>query len=520
MNEELLPGVPLVGSLNMRRSDIVILIVALAIAGVIGALLWLMTVGGLQLGPSSASDLPKDPAPAPEEPPKLLLSGHAVYSDGTPAAGIQVTVINYDAPVDGEVTTDATGWFQVPGDHSDSISDLYLRAESEGVASLVRKVPRRTEPLFGDLVLLPAADWRLQFCDSAGDPIVGVEVDVLLEKTGEQGFELLACTMVRHGKTDAEGLFAARGLPIAPGWNLKVLARHESYAPLLQDVDLDGRSPDDPISIRMGQGMVLSGRLLRRSSESGACRPLFKTLVLRMGLSLFPFDNHIVVAETDFDGSFRVERMPTENAQLSFSVFVPNASYYLPRAEGRPGDTVDLGDCHFEERGEIRGIVVDEAGAPVANAWVVVTRPGVDETPVVRDAAADGTFIWDGLPPGKWRVRATCPFRRIWGTVDDVKVGTEDLLIRISPKATVLVLFRHSEAPDKWLAIGEPEIQIEDRFWSPRGGLFSRFRFAPGLGEHRVTVRVPGYEAVDCGVVRVVPDQETILEVPLTLKQR
>ncbi len=85
------------------------------------------------------------------------------------------------------------------------------------------------------------------------------------------------------------------------------------------------------------------------------------------------------------------------------------------------GGTTDLGDVVLERGGRIRGRVLDEAGEPLAKAWVSVIEPEVlvEERKNARGGnfarnvtfgraptGADGAFELDGAPIGTYRVYA------------------------------------------------------------------------------------------------------------------
>ena len=60
-----------------------------------------------------------------------------------------------------------------------------------------------------------------------------------------------------------------------------------------------------------------------------------------------------------------------------------------------------------QRAGSLRGQVADELGALVVGATVTIT--GADGTQKNSVTAADGTYSFAGLPPGKYSVKVSAP---------------------------------------------------------------------------------------------------------------
>lgn len=89
--------------------------------------------------------------------------------------------------------------------------------------------------------------------------------------------------------------------------------------------------------------------------------------------------------------------------------------------------------------GVIRGVVVDEAIRPVANASVTARGPGAERT---SSTSADGLFGFDGLEPGSWFVSVSKV------AYEDAQVSTEVVAGVADPAVVkVLLVFVPSEAP-------------------------------------------------------------------------
>lgn len=73
--------------------------------------------------------------------------------------------------------------------------------------------------------------------------------------------------------------------------------------------------------------------------------------------------------------------------------------------------------------GGIRGIVVDDAIRPIADAAVRITGAGADETATTDEG---GTFTLSGLEPGTYFIEATHPLYDKQQTTADVEAGVSD----------------------------------------------------------------------------------------------
>ncbi|MHB1260560.1 MAG: carboxypeptidase-like regulatory domain-containing protein [Thermoplasmatota archaeon] len=90
--------------------------------------------------------------------------------------------------------------------------------------------------------------------------------------------------------------------------------------------------------------------------------------------------------------------------------------------------------------GVIRGVVVDDAIRPLANATVTVRgESGADRTAVT---GADGFFGFEGLAPGTWFVSADKPAHEGAQASTEVVAGVSD-----PPVVKLLLVFLPSEAP-------------------------------------------------------------------------
>ncbi|MBK7874193.1 MAG: carboxypeptidase regulatory-like domain-containing protein [Planctomycetes bacterium] len=166
------------------------------------------------------------------------------------------------------------------------------------------------------------------------------------------------------------------------------------------------------------------------------------------------------------------------------------------------GKTIEL-EFELQEGAKLSGVVVDEAGAPIAKAGFVLQYPRNVRTPE-QTTAEDGTFEFTGLAPGKLTLTARksglVPAKFDAGELTDGLVRN-DLRIVL---ARGLALSGRVTWPDGAPAKGayvrvEPEA-AERRFPSPEENVKVRddgtFEFT-GLAEGRYTVRASGKRAAE-----------------------
>jgi hypothetical protein len=100
---------------------------------------------------------------------------------------------------------------------------------------------------------------------------------------------------------------------------------------------------------------------------------------------------------------------------------------------GEPGATADFSNLGLEataSTGIIRGIVVDDAIRPLANATIATTSP--DGKPLNTTSSHDGAFGFDGLPPATYFLHITKPgYRAVQASADVVAGVKEPAVVKI-----------------------------------------------------------------------------------------
>jgi hypothetical protein len=135
------------------------------------------------------------------------------------------------------------------------------------------------------------------------------------------------------------------------------------------------------------------------------------------------------------DGTFSIRFDPPGAYQFELNAWLPgwcDADWRWGKIE--PGTTIDVGTVELVRSGSIRGRIVDAKGHALSTGWMV-SADAWDGDPVTGRAAtsatrtpsaATGEFLFDVLPAGRVRLRASSGSGdRIEGPVIDVRAGEE-----------------------------------------------------------------------------------------------
>jgi hypothetical protein len=219
------------------------------------------------------------------------------------------------------------------------------------------------------------------------------------------------------------------------------------------------------------------------------------------------------------DGGFRLSRVRPGADEIL--VGPPRSGFWVRfPLPGRPRpDDLDLGRLELPGLLSIRGRVVDEDGRAVPRADVFVNADTATVVGFVnRTADGDGRFEVGGLPPGRYDVSAQpgwASLDALRGETRNVRSGDDgEVLIRLTRAMSLLLLFEAADAPGEALGVEQLRVEVdgEVRATNLSG---SRIRLYPGPGTHRVTIRTARYRLAIVEHVRVSPDGETVVTVPL-----
>lgn len=185
---------------------------------------------------------------------------------------------------------------------------------------------------------------------------------------------------------------------------------------------------------------------------------------------------------TDRKGRFHVARVRA--GSLTLSPFLGG----LTRAEVEPGETTEV-ELEIPEGCEVKGVVVDRAGAAVAGADIHVSRFGdIIDTRPVTTSAADGTF----------RIRHVEARRR---SVGARKPG-------LAPSPLHSFMANVGETIEVKLVLDEPGGRVAGRVWGPGGRPVEGARVLVGPEEHRSFALEDGTRVYKAGPLRMRTDEE------------
>lgn len=196
----------------------------------------------------------------------------------------------------------------------------------------------------------------------------------------------------QYARTDADGAFAVKGLPIE---RVKLHAKHPRYADTTWEglPALEGAA--QPVTIRLGSGARIVGHV-RGPDGRG-----------RAGEQVNLFQNWFEprTTFTDADGAYAFEAVAAGTWQMSTGVFENGASGEVKQGLRVPAEgalTVDF-DSSAGGQGTLTG-TVKVSGAPAQGALIRVQDPDGTGAESTATTDANGQFRFDGVPTGTLRV--------------------------------------------------------------------------------------------------------------------
>jgi protocatechuate 3,4-dioxygenase beta subunit len=326
----------------------------------------------------------------------VIVTGTVRGPDGTPVPGARVSSLVTFQMINPAVT-DAEGHYRVAAPRVPG-GNLMLLVAAEGfvqdqASSMVSGEPDEKGEIVHDFTLQRAAVVTGRVVSPEGQAMAGVRVRVRGGGAGDLGFGMFRPI---EGLSGRDGRYVIDG--VSPGEEMYVIARHPGFVDSATEafaVAQGGavRAPDlvlsrgarlaltvtDPDDRPLG-GADVSVSLDRAASiqwdviESFQEQPDLTTDATGRVLldRLAPGRVTITVRHEDFAGSVQHVEVKTDGAPPPLRMAL------------RPAATVT-------------GIVLDEAGMPVKDAWVRAT--GTDVVGVNGRSSEDGTFRLEPLPP-------------------------------------------------------------------------------------------------------------------------
>lgn len=420
--------------------------------------------------------------------PGVAIEGYAVDPEGKPVPGAEIYLAEAAAdpmsrffrqeepePV---ATSAVDGFFRIV-DRSAGES-VNLDASRPGYAPAVAlgvQVPPE-QPV--RLVLQPSSAVEGRTVDPDGKPVAGVRVFVHPSDPMSLGggFRMFSSTRSMHAFSDETGFFRVENV-IPGGIELQAMATGYQRSEI---ENLEVRSGQElrGVEVVLSPGAVIEGRVFSPSGQ-----PLVGAEV---GVSDPTMDFFFGEATTDGDGRFRLEGI----APGTRAVQAEHKSYRraVRELEVRLGEnSIDL---RLEGGVEISGRVVDEGGAPVANARVTLRAGPMSWNQPDATSGADGSYTLDGVADGTYNVVADKEgFARSRDGVEVTVAGNSvaGIELKLSAGGAIVGQLSGLDFADLskvriWLAGSRQSGQV-----SPDGG----YRIDHvGPGEHRVTASLAG----------------------------
>jgi len=333
------------------------------------------------------------------------VQGRVIDPQGRPIEGVAVAVEEADqnpmmtmggprlgaTRTESDGVTGPDGWFTVPDLRRGQALGLalsrtgYLATREAGVT------PPTVEPL--QVTMYPSSKIKGVVLDDRGAPIPGADITLQRSKTGGGGGAIFKFISRENATSDDGGQFVFDG--VEPG-TVSLSAKASGWQEAKREA-LEVPRGDDltGVEMRLAPGAVIVGRVLTPDG-----RP---AVGAEVGIvSDQPEMVRFSGTPTDGDGRFRLEGVAPGRASVEAS----HERYVraVRDVDAKPGvNTVEL---QLEGGTEVRGVVVDAAGAPVPGAWVHLSQRGSDWGFHDATSGADGSFTLTGVSEGDYSATA------------------------------------------------------------------------------------------------------------------
>lgn len=328
----------------------------------------------------------------------VALEGSVVDSAGKPVEGAEIRVNDTGQPVPfrrleagGEPVglSGLDGFFRIEDLRAGNTVDLSVARTGYGPGEAREVQVPAEQPVRIVLQAVGAVSGRV--VDPDGEPVADASVRVDFRPRTSGGFMAFSGAP-QADQTDAEGSFRITDVmpgPVglvaqAPGWQAGTVA----------DLDLKPGEEKRGVEIVLSPAAVLEGRVL---SPSGRALPGAEVHLPPEGMRRSGYHR----AGTDGDGRYVLDSLPP--GQLTVEATHPDHGTARRQVELRVGD--NSLDITLEGGSEVSGRVIDETGAPVAGAQVILGTPDVFQ--VLRATTqSDGSFRLAAVADGSYLARA------------------------------------------------------------------------------------------------------------------
>ena len=327
--------------------------------------------------------------------PGAEVAGRVRDADGAAIAGAEVRGVYRDAfSWGGEdepptTKTGADGRFVLADLAPGQRLDLLVGAEGFVEETVVGVVAPPERPV--EVELTRAATLAGRVVDGFGVGVPGARVHA--EAEGSEGRGRLRPPRSRMAAVEEDGSFVLEGVPTGA---VRVIAGAEDFQdPEPLRLELAAGERREGIRIELARGGALAGRVTGPDGQPIADA----TVQAAPGQRAMPGHQ----ARTDAEGRYRIGGLPPGLVQVR----AEHPDFVGPAREATIGAGETRLDLELRRGLEISGRVVDEAGAPVAGAEVMLTSDTWSGYRPPTRTGDDGAFRLRGVEPGTWRLMVT-----------------------------------------------------------------------------------------------------------------
>lgn len=356
--------------------------------------------------------------------PKLTVSVSG--TDGQPLDGATVELRGIDDQR--ETTKGGTAVFAtvVPGGYQ-------LAAWADGKARTFQWIQIGDADQEAKLTLAAGAPVSGRVVDERGDGIAGARVRF----SGASDWSQQASDRHDAAVSGTDGRFE---LPAMPAGTFRFVATHEDHAPGTSAlITLDGKSPRTDVTITLGAGATVRGRVVDAANQGVAsARVRIGAIAVNRRAMIFEPPRQ---AYTNAAGEFELKGLPRR--ALAVVALHETGASQTAEIDTTNGDVKDV-VLALDVTGAITGVVVDPQGQPIEGAQVTAGPSFADNRTQVDFSAfrlrgfpqaltdAGGAWKLVGLAPGTYNVTATRPgAQRSFFGGDGVTANTGDTNVKI-----------------------------------------------------------------------------------------
>lgn len=415
---------------------------------------------------------------------------------GAPIAGAEITI---GGPPRRTMSTDALGLARLT-EVAPDVAHLDIAAPGYEPRWVTVEIPKGAGAggleLRERVALRPGVRVSGRVVDAEGQPIAGAGIHAREDGSPVSSNE--------WPKSDGAGAWSFKALHRGV---YSLQAKRDGYAPSSLEGIVVGSDTIEGLVITLGSGLTLRGRAVDRAGERVARARVFIQSV-SWGAPLTYRE-----VTTGAKGEFEVSGLPPARYEAHATKGALASPYEMIDLLRGDGDTLRL----VMREARISGRVVTRAGEPVPGARIhatsVAVRGSIVSQPKEGDAREDGTFELEGLPPGRWTLRAGAE-----GMISEsveAETGATNVQVSLDPLARIhgRVLDREGKAIARFSVDGNNAGFLEH--FARLDGSFEVDAYRGG--RVAMTVRSAGMRAVHVSVEAVlggVTDAGTIVLEP------